>query len=518
MLRILCLLLVLSVSPAPADGPGISVDGEMLLGKNSETPGVAAFLGVPFAAPPTGELRWRAPRKHRASPGIREAREFSPACMQTPRIVDWYRDLAELAGGARSDVPDLAISEDCLYLNIWTPEPGASARLPVMVYVHGGSNRSGWSFEPNYHGHVLAGHGVVMVSVAYRLGDFGFFAHPDLDDETAVANFGLWDLIAALSWVQEHIGKFGGDADRVTFFGESAGAENIVALMFAPQADGLFDRAILQSTAGFGLIGVRSLSDERHRGLALSATGNDVSRLSVAELRNLSAEALLALSEQSRNDHYHAPVADGVLISGPLNSRLRSGDFRKRSLIVGTNANENYASVPREADLEYLIRITEQYFPDAANEVLAAVRSESDIRLAADRIITAHDMLCPTRFFAASFAASGGDVWMYRFSRAREGVVGDRWGAYHGTELPYVFGTHDDWLPTTAADLGITRRVMNNWARFAASGNPDGRGPASWPRFSAPEFHVRDIDVTDTIMTAPESAVCAIFENMLGQD
>ena len=146
--------------------------------------------------------------------------------MQSPRILDWYRDMAEIFGASRDVIEALTIDEDCLYLNIWTPSMDPDASLPVMVYIHGGSNVSGWSYEPNYHGHALARRDIVVVSVAYRLGVFGFLSHPDLPPGAPLANFGLWDQIAALRWVQQHIGKFGGDANRVTVFGESSGAED----------------------------------------------------------------------------------------------------------------------------------------------------------------------------------------------------------------------------------------------------------------------------------------------------
>ena len=273
--RILPALLLLISSLGFAAGPQITVNGETLRGKLVEGVNVSAFLGVPFAAAPVGDLRWQGPQKHESTHDVRDASQFAPACMQKQRIVDWYRDLAELFGNARDVVADLPVSEDCLYLNVWSPAIGSNEKLPVMVYVHGGSNRSGWSWEPNYHGHALAQHGVVVVSIAYRLGDFGFFAHPELDQPPVVANFGLWDQVAALQWVQDHIAAFGGDADRITLFGESSGAENIVALMFAEDTDDLFQQVILQSTAGFGLRDVHSLVDEQQRGVRFAAALGD---------------------------------------------------------------------------------------------------------------------------------------------------------------------------------------------------------------------------------------------------
>jgi len=251
--RILPASLLLLSSLVFASGPDVVINGETLRGVEVDGVNVSAFLGVPFAAPPVGDLRWQGPQEYQPKRDFRDASRFAPACMQKQRIVDWYRDLAELFGNPRDVVADLPVSEDCLYLNIWSPAIDSSEKLPVMVYVHGGSNRSGWSWEPNYHGHALAQQGVVVVSIAYRLGDFGFFAHPELGQGPVVANFGLWDQVAALQWIQDHIAAFGGDADRVTLFGESSGGGNIVALMSAENTDNLFQQVILQSTAGFGL-------------------------------------------------------------------------------------------------------------------------------------------------------------------------------------------------------------------------------------------------------------------------
>jgi len=199
--------------------PGVTVNGELLIGKYVGD-GVATFLGIPFAEPPVGDLRWRAPQPLTSKLERRETTEFAAACMQTMRILDWYKSMAESFGASANYYDDLDVSEDCLYLNVWTPTLDDAARLPVMVWVHGGSNKSGWSYEDNYRGHVLAPQGVIVVTVGYRQGVFGFLSHPELESEDAVANFGLWDLVAALQWIQDNISGFGGDPSRVTLFGE----------------------------------------------------------------------------------------------------------------------------------------------------------------------------------------------------------------------------------------------------------------------------------------------------------
>ena len=174
---------------ACAANPVVEVDGELLQGDRDRGE-IAVFRGVPFAEPPVGDLRWQRPQPLQTKSAVRDATKFRAACMQSMRILNWYRDLAETFGASRNVFDDLAISEDCLYLNVWTPDFRPAARLPVMVFIHGGSNNSGWAYEPNYHGNALAGRGVVVVSIAYRLGVFGFFSHP----ETSDANFGLWEI------------------------------------------------------------------------------------------------------------------------------------------------------------------------------------------------------------------------------------------------------------------------------------------------------------------------------------
>ncbi|MGI9223245.1 MAG: carboxylesterase family protein, partial [Woeseiaceae bacterium] len=184
----LALLLVAACTREPA----VEVSGETLVGKHDAD--VIAFLGVPYAEPPVGDLRWRAPQPLTSTMPRRDATQFAPACMQTMRILDWYRYLAETFGGSRDYYPDLEVGEDCLYLNIWTPTLDRDARLPVMVWLYGGSNISGWSYERNYHGQALADTGVIVVTVGYRVGLFGFMSHPDMDPTAPVTNFGIWDI------------------------------------------------------------------------------------------------------------------------------------------------------------------------------------------------------------------------------------------------------------------------------------------------------------------------------------
>ena len=509
-----CLLLaglLGSLAACSPSAPAVTADGEQLTGRYVGDGGVAAFLGVPFAEPPVGELRWAAPQPLENRKAVRDATTFAPACMQTMRILDWYRYMAESFGGSRDYYADLIVSEDCLYLNVWTPSPGADASLPVMVWVHGGSNNSGWSFEPNYHGHELATRDVVVVSVAYRLGVFGFLSHPDLPRDAPVANFGLWDIIAALEWIQRNIRAFGGDPDRVMLFGESAGAQDILALMPTAAADGLFHRAALQSNAGYGLPGeMHGLGNEERRARHL-ATHLGYGEDSLARLRALPAKTLLAEYDELFESYYHAPAVDGQLITRPTWEAIAAGDLGGRQIIIGTNLDEwlDFIAIDAgPAELEDAIDELDYIDPAAAR---AAIETESDSRRAMDRVITADRMLCPSQHTARLATANGLDAWVYFFTRVREGEAGARLGAWHGAEYSYIFGTHDAYLPMAKPDYWLTDAMQRYWVRFAATGDPNDAGLPDWPRFAPPDYPVLELGATVTTIDAPEPALCESF-------
>ncbi|MDH3480893.1 MAG: carboxylesterase family protein [Gammaproteobacteria bacterium] len=492
--------------------PSVTIAGELLLGEYVENRTVAAFLGVPFAEPPVGELRWRAPQPLRTKLERRDATEFAPACMQTMRILDWYRYMAESFGGSADFYDDLEISEDCLYLNIWTPRLDTEAKLPVMVWVHGGSNRSGWSYEPNYHGHRLAQEAVVVVTVAYRQGAFGFLSHPDLDTDEPASNFGLWDIVASLQWIQDHIEQFGGDPNRVTAFGESAGAQDILALMFAEPARDLFHRAILESTGGFGVDRVATLAAEKKRGEDLGRLLGFEEGGTLQQLRQVPADEILAVYEDAFADYYHSPALDGRLLTDSLWANIHAGRFGDQQLIIGTNASEWLDYIAADATGEDVVSAADDLSQLDRSAALAAVASETDPRRAMDRITTAKNFLCPSQATAASMTAAGQSAWMYYFTRVREGKAGEKLGAYHGAELPYVFGTHDAYMPTTDIDQTLTETLIRYWTQFAAAGNPNSERTPDWPQFNAPDYPVQELGDEVLAIPAPEPELCAIFD------
>lgn len=428
------------------------------------------FRGVPFAAPPVGERRWRASAPVIPSSEPRDATVFAPACMQTSAITDWYADLAVGFGASRDVAPaPLGVNEDCLYLNVWTPDLAPRTPAPVMVYIHGGSYSAGWSYEPNYHGEAFAARGVVLVSIAYRLGAFGYLA-PDAPGATA--NAGLLDQIAALEWVRENIAAFGGDPERVTIFGESAGAAAVGALLTAPPARGLFHRAISQS-GGFELAAERTpQSASEAFQLLADALGADPMSATAQDVLTAAAEVLPGYD--------YGPVPGEAVLPLPPRRAVERGEVAATPLMIGVNMDEWLMYLDPEAQDADLAAWRDR----AGDEAVDAVLADSDtIPAALDRLETASLMRCPGRALASAVLQAGAPVFMYRLDRVREGA--DALGAYHGAELPYVFHTHDAWLPTTAEDEALGRAMNAAWARFAATGDPNGAQGPAWPEYGA---------------------------------
>jgi para-nitrobenzyl esterase len=508
-MRLLFPLIALLSVQACTNDPSVLAGGETLVGKREGD--VFAFLGVPFAEPPLGELRWRAPRPYVARYQPREATAFAPACMQTMRILDWYRYLAETFGGTRDYYPDLETSEDCLYLNVWTPALDDSATLPVMVWLHGGSNISGWSWEKNYHGSELADEGVVVVSIGYRVGLFGFMSHPDMDASEPIANFGLWDIIAGLGWVQENIASFGGDPDRVTLFGESAGGHNIVALMTAEPARGLLRGAILQSAGGI-LSDLQPLGETQRLGSDLATAMGFDGKDQLTKLRAVPADELLQRYVADVSSGYQNPTLDGRLLRQSPWKTFAAGEFGDIRLIAGTNADEWWDYIAPDVDIEDARRRADLLSHIESAAALDAIADEPDPRRAIDRLRTADEYLCPAQWLAAAMSAAGKNAWMFQFTRIRQDEGGSRLLAYHGAEYPYVFDTHDPYMTTTATDRELTRIMQTYWTNFAATGDPNEATVPAWTRFAAPEFSVQELGDTVRTIAAPEPTLCASFD------
>jgi len=518
-LRCAVLICIISVaraaSPDPS-APRVHANGEDLIGGWSDlAPGVAVFRGIPFAAPPVGELRWRKPRPHTPRAGEQPATEYAAACMQTGYIIDWYADVAEVFGGGREDVgkPN-GFSEDCLFLNVWTPNVNSGvddeAKLPVMVWFHGGSNKSGWSYEPNYHGDRLAARGVVVVTVAYRLGALGFFSHPAMQatPDEPIANFGWIDAGLALAWVQANIAAFGGDRNNVTAFGESSGAGDLTEFLARDIGTGLMHRAIAQSPAS-DFTTVNTLADEQRNGLKIAAMlGIDNAPDTMSRLRAVPAEQLLEAASRALPGHYYDVAVDSQTVYSPTLARLERATKSTIDLLIGTNADEWYMYLDEELDAAAVDQWLMDTAPEAADVLRAQVADESDPRRALDRLRTAKDYLCSARSAAARITATGGRAWVYQFTRQRPGPGGEKLGAYHGTEIPYVFDMHDAWLPTEDIDRALTDAVMDYWVQFARTGDPNLPGRPTWPLYRAEQPAVMELGEEIRVIPPFDAALC----------
>ena len=491
----------------PPAKPEVQLGKQVVIGRSGDShPGLASFRGIPFAEPPVGELRWQPPQPLRAPAATLDATGFAAACYQDGYNNDWYRKVGAAFGAGPELFVDPPFSEDCLYLNVWTPASGDDARLPVMVWIHGGANRSGWSFEPNYLGENLAARGnVVVVSIAYRHGVFGFFGHPELDGTT---NFGLLDQLAALRWVQEHIAAFGGDAGNVTIFGESAGAADIGYLMATPMAQGLFRRAISQS-GGYQMLELRSVADLEALGETLGAA---LGRPDLAGLRQLDSATILATANSALRDHEWGPAVDGTTVPAPVSPegfpRISPVD-----LLVGTNQDEWYMYVDDDAaGLAAAIDGMPAAARGALRELAAA---EPSVQRGHDRAVTFANMVCPGYLMAGAVRRSGGEAWVYRFTRVRPGPGGEQLRAYHGAEIPYVFDTHDGWLATEDADRQLTGTFIDYWTNFARTGDPNGDGLPAWPAYDATDARVMTLGDGPAAQPAPDHALCLAQANAL---
>lgn len=433
----------------------VRVEQGQLSGVPGSTPDVRVYKGIPFAAPPVGDLRWRAPKPAADWPGVRKADQFSATCMQTP-----YPE-----GSLYRSEPQ-PVSEDCLYLNIWTAAKSASDKRPVMVWIHGGAFTRGSGSLPTYDGENLAKKGVVVVTVNYRLGAFGFFAHPELTQESehhSSGDYGILDEIAALQWVQKNIAGFGGDAKRVTIFGESAGSWAVNVLVASPLAKGLFQRAIGESGANFNKMAV--LADSEKNG-ARAGT--------IKELRAKSAEDVMKMQGYSVN-------VDGWLLPADVNTIFEKGQQNDVPVLIGSNADEGTAFVPAKVTVAGLQATAKQRFGAKAEEFSKIYPATSDEEA---WVASAHLMRDTTfglqmRTWARMQSKSGkSPAYLYYFSHVPPAA--GHYGAYHASEIAYVFGTGRNWED---ADRKLSDVMSSYWVNFAVTGNPNAKGLPEWQKY-----------------------------------
>jgi para-nitrobenzyl esterase len=455
-----------------------TIDSGVLVGETAG--GVASFKGVPYVAPPVGPLRWAPPQPVKAWPGDHGARAYGPICPQ--RI---NADGSPNEGGAFG-----VTNEDCLTLNVWAP-PGAvggPAKTPVMVWLHGGGNALGAGSLGAYDGSAFVRDGVIVVSINYRLGTLGFFAHPALTRAASpgdpLASYGVMDQIAALKWVARNIAAFGGDPANVTVFGESAGGADILTLMASPLARGLFTRAIVESGGGWGP--PATLEAREKEGDAVAQKAGAPAGATVDQLRALPVDALVKATPRDVG-----PAVDGRLLTESPTQAFAGGRAAKVPLLIGSNSYEASliatAKLPPALALAMLPKAPRTAYPDV-----------KDDQALVDAMFTDAIMGGPARWVAGQ--ASGGPAWLYHFAYVPEGRLGKAPGAAHASEIPFVFDTWDGLgvmaggVKLTAKDKAVVAVMHSCWAAFAKTGKPDCTGAPTWPAYTTARDTLMDFD------------------------
>lgn len=428
----------------------LNIEGGKIRGVWSETKKVAVYRGIPYAAPPVGDLRWKEPQPVKPWQGIRTVDKFGNAAYQAAHVDgDFYKKEFYWEG-------DPPYSEDCLYLNVWTPAPGKPGKkLPVAMWIHGGAFYAGWGFEPEFDGETWAERGVVLVTINYRLGLFGFLAHPALSAESpnhVSGNYGLLDQIAALKWIVRNISQFGGDPDNITIFGQSAGAFSVQALVTSPLSKDIPSRAIIQSGGGISempLISNAPLTEVENNGKKLMdwAGYTDLDKM-----RSASADEIFNLSQKYMQEAHQfvffTPTIDKYVLLESFSDAALGG---------------------RISDIPYMIGGTRNDIgPLGGSNVIGK--------------------FCLSRY------ENGGKAFAYQFARS---LPGDSAGAFHSSELWYVFKTlKRSWRPFEKGDYELSDRMVEFWTNFARYGDPNGKNPKIWLPYTKenPGFMIFDVE------------------------
>ena len=468
MVAIFAAGLGLAQQPAP-----VSVEGGLVQGTSED--GLTVYRGIPFAAPPVGDLRWRAPQPAAKWDGVLQATKFGPSPIQGTRTGS-------------------SMSEDCLYLNVWTPAKSAKDRIPVLVWIYGGGFSAGSTSDRSYSGEKLAKKGVVFVSINYRVGQLGFLAHPELSAESpnrVSGNYGLLDQIAGLQWVKKNIAVFGGDPKKVTIFGESAGGISVSMLCASPLAKGLFTGAMSESGGSFGPPSRSNAPGENLKPLAdAERAGQDYAKAAgvstIAELRKIAPDKLLT----GRDIGSSWPIVDGYVIPDDQYKLYSAGKYNDTPVLVGYNSDEGASFSPPRTPEGYITNAKARYgkfvddlikaYPPGSNTVAKTARD-----LTRDTMFGWH-----TWTWARLQSQTGkSKVFYYYFDQHPEYPADSpraSYGSSHGADVSYVFQHLNPNNPQIKpADLEISDAMSTYWVNFAKHGNPSGKGLPQWPAFSS---------------------------------
>ena len=439
-----------------AEVPVLEVEGGKIAGMVGETEGVAVYMGIPYAAPPVGELRWKKPQSVVAWEGVRDCTKPGPASLQADRQEGsfYWKEFYQEGDPERS--------EDCLYLNVWTPAAGTDEKLPVMLWIHGGAYTGGFGYETEFDGNAIASKGVILVTINYRLGMPGFLAHPLLTAENngiGSGNYGLYDQLAAVKWTKNNIAAFGGDPDNITIFGQSAGAGSVQALISSPLSEGYVAKAIIQSGGGLGgIIGTRGQE-------AAEAAGKEMWDIAgittLEEMRATPAEKfdeILAKYYEVKQLSFwglpYGPAVDGELLLDGTNETALAGKSLDIPYMIGYTSEDLGPEIMRKAAVDW------------------SLLQESQGRQPSYVYLFKHDL-------------PGEDM--------EEGGMP---GAFHSSELWYVFGTLGRcWRPMQEEDYELSDRMVTYWTNFAKTGDPNGEGVPEWKPCTAEDSYVHELDV-----------------------
>jgi len=501
-----------SANSASIAGPMVSTVSGMLRGVTEGD--VSIFKGIPFAAPPVGEFRWRPPQPVAPWEGVRDASEFGPNCAQA----GWGAAPGSISEGS---------SEDCLYLNLWTPAgTKTNAKLPVMMWIHGGAFVGGSGSSPQNSGNQFANQGVILVTINYRLGRLGHFAFPALSKEhpeEPKGSYAFMDQIAALKWIKENIAAFGGDPNNVTIFGFSAGGVSVHSLMTIPAARGLFQKAIGESSGGRdGVLTGRPINKENADPLyPVSAEtiginfahkhgieGTDAAAL--AKLRALSVEEIVDSGQETDGQGgprtYSGPILDGKLVVENAESAYKAGRQAKIPLMIGNcSAEIGGAFVSTSSSKEELF----SQFGELENEAKAAYDPDGNKEF--DEVITRFNSDWvwgePARFTARAFVAIGEPAYIYLFGYVPAAMKDRmRYGPGHGSEVGYVFGNlmNRDGSPVDPKDKEVAKVMNTYWANFAKTGDPNGKGLPKWPLYNTKNEEILDVQPDGNLVGKPD--------------
>ncbi len=462
---------------ASADPLTVKTDQGKVHGKMVSDGRTRAFLGIPFAAPPVGDLRWKAPRPPASWSGVRDATSYAARCAQWPIWADYI-------------FQDAGPSEDCLYLDVYTPATASPAHpLPVMVWIHGGGYVAGGSSEPRYSNSPLVDRGVVLVNINYRMGVFGFLASEDLRREGGgvAGNYGLLDAVAALRWVRGNIAHFGGDPNNVTIFGESAGSFAVSTLMASQMAEGLFQKAIGESGAPFG--GVLGVDPVEVRAARDQVWVNSLGVKSLAELRAMSTSQLIDAARKKGTIGF-SPVIDGRLLTEAVPKTYAEGKQAHVPLLAGWNRDERAGTLSKDMTVEKWNAFASEHYGARADEFLAVFpgKTNAEAVASADAYTTDQFIAFGTwQWIEAQVKTGNAPVYRYHFELPAPPSEMHPEGKYawHSDDLEYVFGTLDvrhgsTWRPE---DRKLTEEMMDYWTNFARTGDPNGPGLPAWPRY-----------------------------------